>query len=340
MASSDSDIQASGGDYQTLAEWWAAKDSETGTHTANCADEAFAGVAMNNASTAGDAYIIQPQSGAKHDGRSRRVSGSGAAVVVTSGIAIYQTNMNDKPLTIRDMVIENTGGAGTSGITGTDASGTLKIHRCVIERGSAGGDHAIKTQGTAYTLVEVFDNIIAMDNTASRGIDTRQSGTVNNIQGNTVYGGAYGIMPQASGNVANNIAVNTATSDYFSSDPSGGHGPNIAEDTSADNEWGNTSINGVEVLETGGGPTKDYVAFVDKDFATGDYHLVDLEDGTWTNVAIAGGAASKGTGTDIDGDTRDGSTPDIGADEIAVAAATLNVPRTMIFQAVRHASEF
>lgn len=321
-----SDIQASGGDYTTTQAWFDAKDSITGTHTALIADEYIDGQLLaNNGSTAATAFIIQPQTGAKHNGTSRNVAGAGAALR-NAGRIVWWLDANGADITVEDMAIEGTATNGHA-VDGADTASSYTITRSIIEgRGTFTGrgiDIAIAASLT------VQDTIIYG---TDRGIDTRGS-TSNTIVGNTLIGnGAFGILPSDTGTVANNISVGHSTEDYFgASAGTGAHGANIAEDDTASTEWDDVggSFNSVEFLGTGDTPTKDYVAFVNKTAGSEDYHLVDLEHGSFNNVALAGGIASLGSGTDIDGDARDGTTPDIGADEAAAPPSGLIIPIAM-----------
>lgn len=332
MADSTSNIQASGGDYTSFQAWFDAKDSVTGTHTALAADESFAGQLLaNNGSAVASAWIVKPQSGAKHNGTSRNVSGSGAEMTHASQV-IWWFNSNGGDLTVEDMVLEQTA-TSNAVIQGDVASITYVLTRLVCEKRGTSTNTNIDMN--VASTVTVQDCVVYGHSTW--GIDTRTA-TTNDVVHNTVIGGIgsgdFGILPANTGTVANNISVGHSSEDYFGTGADASHGANIAEDATAVTEWDGAGggVNSVEVLETGETPTKDYVAFVDKDTAgSEDFHLVDLEHGTHSNVALAGGIASEGSGTDIDGDTRDGSTPDIGADEFAAAAGATDGVAQLIF---------
>lgn len=316
MADSSSDIQAIGGDYTTTKSWFDDKSFITGTHTALVADEYIDGQLLaNNSETVATAFIIRPQPGVEHNGTSRNVDGSGAALRHGSQV-IWWIEANGADITVEDMVLEQTG-SNFGNIRAEDASSTYTITRSIIENRGASTGFGIDVF-IAVTLT-VQDTVIYG---ATRGIDARIT-TSNTIVGNTVVGnGAFGILPSDTGTVANNISVGHSSEDYFSASAgTGAHGANIAEDATASTEWDDVggSFNSVEVLETGDTPTKDYVAFVNKTAGSEDYHLVDLEHGSFNNVALAGGIASLGSGTDIDGGARDGTTPDIGADEFVAS---------------------
>lgn len=315
MADSSLTLQVADGDYTDTQTWIDDKDSVTGTHTLNVEDASFSGaLIINNGSTAGTEYIIKPQSGAKHDGRSRTVSGSGAELTNSSERSIWWFNGNDKILTIEDMVLKQTGSHQNVGFA--DAGATIVCTRCIFEHTGTG----INIDANVALTITVQDCIVYGHTTW--GIDTR-SVTSNVIVGNTVItaSGSFGLLPNNAGTVANNIVMNHSSEDYFGSGASTNHKNNIASDATADTEWnaGGGGVNNAEFLETGEDATGDYVAFVDKDTAgSEDFHLVDLEDVDGNNVALAGGSAGLGSGTDIDGETRDGSTPEVGADEVVV----------------------
>jgi hypothetical protein len=322
LADSDSTLQVSGGDYTSGQAWIDAKDGVTGTHTLNVEDNSFSGtVQLNNGTVIASAFIIKPQSGAKHDGRSRNVSGSGATLINTSSVIRWRTT-NGATLTMEDMVIEQTAGANIA-LEQLNTSGAVTLTRCIFEkRGTATGKN-IEANSTPDITMQ---DCIVYGHT-SFGVDTRGTTTTDNIIGTTIIGGSVGLLPAGGGSIANNIVMNASSECYNADDLADtNHKSNIASDASAVTEWdgGGGGFNDVEFLETGDIPTKDYVAFVDKDtVGSEDYHLVDLEHGTYDNVALAGGAPSLGSGFDIDGDARDGSAPDIGADEVSAAAITV-----------------
>ena len=325
MADSTSDIQASGGDYTTMQAWLDAKKSVTGIHTALVADEYIDGQLLANDGTmVATAFIIKPQASAGHNGTSRNVAGSGAALKHTDRV-IFWYNANGANFTIEDMVLEQTAGSDQNTL-GQDTGSVYTLTRSIFEKRGTATSRNIEIATAGITMV-VQDCFIYGHTTF--GIDARLSN--NTIVHNTVIGGSFGILPEDNGTAANNISVNTSSEDYFdASAGTGNHGANIAEDLTAVTEWDDVGggVNDAEFLETGDTPTKDYVAFVNKTAGSEDYHLVDLEHGTYNNVALAGGIASLGSGTDIDGEARDGTTPDIGADELsAPPAASIAVLR-------------
>lgn len=322
MADSDSNIQASGGDYTTTQAWFDAKDSVTGTHTAHIADEFVDGsLVANNGSASATGWVVKPQSGAKHSGVSRASGGSGACLRHTARV-IWWFDTNNVGVTVEDMVLEQTAGAVTTFDLASQGE-TATLSRCIIHKTGTATTIGINANPSTPTSITVQDCIIYGHTTF--GIDIR--GVTNPVSsGNTIIGsvgsGTYGILPSSSPlGVTNNISVGHSTEDYFEADVGDtNHGANIAEDATATTEWDGAggSVNNVEVLETGDTPTADYVAFVNKNtLGSEDFHLVDLKHGTHNNVAIGGGIVSKGSGTDIDGESRNGSTPDIGADELS-----------------------
>lgn len=320
MADTDYTLQVSGGDYTDVQAWITANDGVTGTHTLNVEDDTFSGDSnINNTGTVATGFVIKPQSGAKHDG----TIGSGAKLTVANDVLLWWFKSNGATLTVEDMVLEVTAGAGGV-VQNTSNGGEIHVRRCIVVKNGTSTSTCLPLNTTAHPVV-VEDNVIyGYDEYA---LDARECPAGTHITGNTADGGPgtgeYGLLPpdDTTGDfiVANNISLNHSVEDYFDGTSHTNHGSNIASDATADSEWNGAggSVNSVEVLETGDTPTADYVAFVNLTAGSEDYHLVDLEDGTYDNVAIAGGIASLGSGTDIDGDTRDGSTPDIGADEMA-----------------------
>lgn len=317
MADSNSSI-GSGGDHTSLSAWYSAKSGETGTHTGRVLSGVLTGNLTTNNPTA-TAWILKPDSGAEHDGTSRDVSGSGAQIVGTgTGNALWIFNTAN--FTIQDLDIK--GGGTTSAVIKYESGSTGGVVQRNIIHNSGGSSGASIEARNATTNLKSHSNICY---DCSRGIEYRGSGNAaGEIVGNTVLNcGAYGILGGTVAKVAANISVGHSTEDYFDTNSVSGTDYNIAADASANTEYGSNSINSVQVLETGDTPTANYVAFVkdDTSLTTVDLHLVDLEHGTYSNVAIDGAVPVTGWTTDIDGDARDASTPEIGADEMAAAAA-------------------
>lgn len=320
MADSDSLIASSGGDYTSIQAWVDAKDGETGTHIGRLANEVFNGsCTINNGSTAATAFILRPNTGARHDGRSRDVSGTGAQVTRTgtASPAIWWFNSNGATLTVEDI---NVKGGTSQALFSFYAGAAATVQRCVLQPATSGT--GITTSG-ANSNLRVTDNIVYG---AGIGIDYRNSGnSAGEISGNTVHTSAnYGILPGSAAVVRNNISVGAATACYFGSDVGDTqHGNNIASDATADTEWngGGGGYNSLQVHDTGDTPTGHYVAFVSIGSGTEDYHLVDLGHGTYVNRALGNGATGYGSGYDIDNEARDGSAPNIGADDPSAGGA-------------------
>jgi len=339
MADTDYDVPE---DYTSIQTWLNDQDGVTGTHTLNVGDQYVDGQGLlNNASTAATAFVIKPKAGAKHNGTSRNVASAGAALRHTD-IVLYWFSTNGATLSVEDMVLERTAGSTFTVDNTSSAGNDVSLVRCVVEsRGTSTGTN-IRLKDHVLT---VHDSIIYGHTVY--GIDIRTA-TDQSLIGNTVGDnatGQYGLLPNNSGTagpVANNISFGHSTEDYFNASPSNtNHKSNVAKDATAVNEWdgGNGGVNNVEIHVTGDTPTGNYVAFVSLTAGSEDLHLVDLGHGTYVNVALAGGAPSLGSGTDIDGDTRDGTTPDIGADEMA-AGGVVTVNNLFVNQSVQHASNF
>ena len=324
MADTDYDVPE---DYTSIQTWLNDQDGVTGTHTLNVGDQYVDGQGLlNNASTAATAFVIKPKAGAKHNGTSRNVASAGAALRHTN-IVLYWFSTNGATLSVEDMILERTAGTTYTVDIPSSSGAAVSLVRCIVECRSTSTGANIRSKAPPLT---VHDSIIYGHTTY--GIDCRDA-TDQSIIGNTVGDnatGTHGLLPSsgaAVGTVANNISFGHSTEDYFNTSTNTNHKSNIAKDATAVTEWdgGGGGVNSVEIHVTGDTPTADYVAFVSLTSGSEDLHLVDLEHGTYDNVALAGGAPSLGSGTDIDGDTRDGTTPDIGADEMA-AAGGLTIP--------------
>lgn len=312
-----SSIASSGGDYTTTQAWYDAKDALDGEHIAEIANEAIAGALLFNnppGDTSPPTWIVRPASDAFHDGTSRDVSGSGAQLSA-SGTSRVITISFTEDVTIEDLDCKST--ANVNVLRVSDASIRIVIQRCIVHGSTVSAGISIVG---ATASCKTHSNII-YDNTW--GIDARPSGnSAGEIIGNTVYGnGLFGILPGTVAKVAMNISVNHSNSDYLGTNSATGTDYNIAADATANTEMGSNSINSVEVLETGDNPTGDFVAFVkdDTSLTTIDLHIIDIDDADGDNVAINGGVTASGWTTDIDRETRDVSSPYIGADEIAAS---------------------
>jgi hypothetical protein len=120
--------------------------------------------------------------------------------------------------------------------------------------------------------------------------------------------------------ISNCISMGSTSSDFQGYTDARLAFNNVSEDATA---FGTGALINIENLETGGTPTKDYVAFADNTAGTEDAHLVDLAHGTYNNVAIDGANATYAPQKDADGEQR--HVPDIGAYEIP-ESADITVP--------------
>lgn len=321
MADSTSTIGTDvGDDYATLAAWYAAKKSVSGTHTGQIRNESLSDyISINDSSVTATAFIVEPQSGGEHSGVARGVSGTGSEIVNSANGPFWFYQLGGAAWTVRDICIKSTGTKNVVATNNVGGTNDVTIQRCILYGGTSG--YGLSNTGTA--TVKIHDCIVY---DVARGLDFRASShAVGECHNNTVLGGSgYGILPGSGIEMKNNISLGWTTECYFGDDVADtNHENNLASDASADTEWngGGGGANNVEFLETGNTPTGDYVAFVDKDFATADLELVDLGHGTYNNLALAG-ASTAGSGTSVNGETRDASTPDIGAWELSSGAIT------------------
>lgn len=339
MADQDNTIGTTG-DYSTTQAWFDAVDGVTGNHIGRVQNQYVDGaLTINTGAATATSYTLQPDTGAEHDGRSRNVSGSGAALRHTSRV-VWVFALNTGTLNIHDLVLEQTADATTCIDHSTTTNPTVNVRRCVVEKRGTATTIGINSGSAGENKPwNITDNIVYGHTT--NGIDGR--GATGTIEHNTVVGDVgsaqFGILPGGACTCANNISVGHTTGgspeDYWGSDPSdSSHGANIAEDTSAQNEWGSgkASINSTQVLDnsTSPTPTANYTCFENMTSGNEDFHIVDLQDGTYSSDPHGYAMTGKGSGTDIDGDTRDGSTPDVGADEAAAAPAAV-APTSTIY---------
>lgn len=295
-------------DHATLQDALDEHDTDGGSVTITMAAGVHAGATLNNGACT-TTFTIDAASGAECNGKSRDVSGTGAHIsaTVNSGAVVWINNSNGNNFGILDISIENT---GTADCIQVNESGgiTLTLARLVLHGADTNGVEIVSA------VVAAVSNIIVYD-VGGNGLDFRSSST-GNIFYCTVMDGAFGIMGAAGVTAQNCVSMNHSSWDYYGTGPGSGFTVTtcIAEDTSG-------SIDSAEWLETGETPTKDYVAFVDKNTANSeDFHLWDLEHGTYNNVALAAADVISIT-VDCDGASRDGTTPDIGADEYVAPAA-------------------
>lgn len=168
------------------------------------------------------------------------------------------------------------------------------------------------------TAGQVCNNII--HDCAGWGIDIRDySGSTLAVYNNTIIGGTTGIGKYSSagsgGKVVNNICHGQSTKCFDWTNITTVPGYNASSDDTADNNGGS------------GNRESQTFTFVDAD--NDDYHL-DGDDAGARGYGVGPSSDGNVPTTDIDGDSRSGTTCDIGADEyVASGGSTINFSMTI-----------
>lgn len=288
-----------GYDYSSLNAAFAA---QAGAHTFSCRSSSGSADTTGALSTASN-QIVAAASGheAAKDGwdtSKYRLSVAGHVITLAYGF------LNP---TLTNLQLETTGTAYGRVVVNvnpgpTGASATT-IQGCRVRKNSGSGNAQIGIQWggsvTAGSTIDIFNTIIEGFSTASSKAVyvTNTSYTVQIFQ-SISYGNATGINANASATIKNSASFTNAddffgsfTPDYCASDD--GDGTNAVSPSGSD--W-----------------TNEFNAP-----ASGDFTL--LNGG---NCYLGGTTLTGGPSTDIDGDSWDGSSPSIGIDEYAAAAAT------------------
>lgn len=307
MADSTSVIKVDGTeDFTSLSAWFTAKEAVAGVHTAQLSNEQLSDSLITSSPVAATGFVVEPVSGAEHDGRHRTVSGTGAEVK-SDATGAQPFNIFQAPsFDIQGISISPfSSGTTVAGVSyGSTSTGNLQF--CILDGlSTTNTTGAIQATGAGVTLNAIANVMYNW----GRAIDYRPSGNAaGNIYQNTANNcGALGVLAGTLANCKNNITVNSSSQDYFST--TANHDGNISEDATAAGASSHTSV---EVLVTGGTPTKDYVAFVSITPGSENFALVDLEHITHNPVAIGGGVTGLGVANDNIG-VAYGSPPAIGA---------------------------
>jgi hypothetical protein len=241
--------------------------------------------------------------GQRHDGTDRDLSGQGFKISSSADKVIEIAGVVDS----FKMEWLNVEGINQSAFAKTGSGGDIEIKNCVCSRsGTTGNEIAINI---AAANEYVLENII-LTVANYRGIDARLS-TKLTMSHCTTFGNetdsTYGILLDNDNTdvVKNCITTGFVTTNWFNSSGAGRlHRKNATDDT---NEAEDTdSPDSLLVVAT-----DEFVA-VSSALGTADFHLKTASESE--------GAGEAGVSTiDIDNDSRDGSTPDIGADEFVAA---------------------
>jgi hypothetical protein len=297
-------IKTSGGDYSLLSAWEAAQQSDLVTDDVIAQAECYAGdytdnLAISGWTTGASNYIrIYTPTAERHDGRSREVSGVGAAFThATSNVLrVDEDYVRFEGLIARATGTTNTPFQMTAGRTA--GNNLLKVDDCIFYNNTA------VTVTTSYLIavsqaeaIVTLRNIIAYGE-AFRALQTTAAASVEASHCTFYGGGSDGVVGDLE-LTCKNVFAGGYTGECFDTSgaaPAGSH--NASTDATAQIDYTNSLINLTAADQ-----------FVSLTGGAEDFHLKagsDLEEAGTPLGAVT---------TDIDEDARDGTTPDIGADE-------------------------
>jgi hypothetical protein len=323
-------IKTSGGDYTSLAAWESAQQRDLVSldeiAAAECYDGAYTGLAGIFGWTTGSAnYIrIYTPTAERHDGTSRDVSGVGAQFKydgsTTDDCVLY---ISEDYVRLEGLEIKNTaasGGPSRRGALIVDTAPTggglnqLLLQDCIFIDGVGSNVPAVWLDQGALNAILRNCIIIVRGNSQGIGNFDGTSGTLE-VSHCTILdqgSGTYGLVTQSQGTVKNTYAGGFGTEDFYTGGvaPTGSH--NASSDSSASTDFTRSLTSKAASNQ-----------FVSVTSGSEDLHLK-----TGSDLEAAGTPLGAVT-TDIDGDARDGSTPDIGADERVSTAVTGTMAGTL-----------
>lgn len=303
-------VKPSGGDYTTLTSWEAALPATlTEPEIVECDDfDLTDTLAISGVTTSAANYLeVRSASGARHDGRSRTVSGTGFRLKRTTAAGTTLA-ISANHVRITGIEIEAQSTSSAIQMTGSFASGAndVRIENCVI--------HDVNT-GSGYTINASVANLnLTLRNNVIYGYqrtwDTRNAASALS-ENNTCWRHAaqLGLVSDSELVCKNTYSGHTgaASEDFWtgSTPPSGNN--NASSDTSQATDYtaGVSSVAGSAVFVSVTAGAEDFT----------------LKSGT--NALVEAGATLGTVATDIIGTSRpQGSAYDIGAFERIVASGT------------------
>jgi hypothetical protein len=256
---------------------------------------------------------IRNATGQKHNGTSRDVSGAGNQIAGTHADGLLLP-VDLEFATWTGLNLKQSPGASQGTIFNFEiafgtTTGTWTIDSCVLQnhQTSGGSVSDIVSSNTISNLGFLIKNNIGYS--GGRGIDIRDGSGTKLVYFNTFYGkasGSHGLLATNNCTARNNFFGGYTTNDFFTGGASAPVGSyNASDDATADDgSYTNALINRTPSDE-----------FTNVTAGSENFHLKvgNTLDGAGTTIA--------GITVDIDGSTRNASTPSIGADE-TVSAAT------------------
>ncbi len=291
-----------GGDYLSLTIWEAAKQADltgAGPEIANCYNGVDStGVNINGwTTTAADYILIQAAGDGVHNGTSRDVSGAGyvlSNVAITTTILLSEDYVRFVGICIKQDSTQNCFLPQTITATNND----IRFNDCIIWR----------TANTVPNVMGGANTNLTMTNCVNYGtgypIDSRNnaSTTLRYCTHGTSYNFAF--VTNTTDTITNCYGYGGTVNDFWSSGSNTGS-YNASSDTSATTQFTNSLASKAASSQ-----------FVNASLgSSADFHLK-------TGAAlIAAGTNVSGVTTDYEGSTRNGTTPDIGADEFVSASS-------------------
>lgn len=314
MATNQFDIQASGGDFTTLALWEDDRDTNGTTSTdieiavLNAA-ESFAGCTLSGWTTrTGGAYIeVTAAAAYQHNGDVNSSTGGGQACLTSQVVGL------DSFIRLTDLFSLNSSDGGFLHGGGTTDN---KITRC-ITNGSIGDAFS---QFSASTITQ---NCIAINSKNGFITALADSGKLFHClaYNNTFFG--FGVATPGTHyytQIRNCIALGSGTSDFDTGDHASSDVDYVVyNDKEPDSTIGANSVSGASATASASPGAGTWVGFTNITPGSEDFELITMDV---TNQALASAVTGTGVTDDILERARDGSTPDIGPFEQPSAGVT------------------
>jgi hypothetical protein len=320
-------VKTAAGDYSLLSTWEAALQSDLVTDDVIAQAECYAGaytdaVDITGWTTGSANYIrIYTPTAERHDGTARDVSGTGCQFTHSTS---HIVTLREDYVRLEGLDLKQTNSAGSCilNVSGTitAAANETQITACVLQNTSSTA-YVVALGNDADAIATLINNIVYNAASTGGGINIDGIATAY-LAHNTVYsaGGTgirWGTGVGDTHELWNNFAASGSGSAFFVSGTAGTEtgGYNASDDATGDD--GGLTTGAVINLTTAD-------QFVSLTGGSEDFHLKSASDLEAVGTPL--GAVT----TDIDADARDGTTPDIGADEFEAGATEVTATATAI----------